>query len=560
MEQRRAWIAPLLALAGLLAACDAGSPAAPVAAAPPPSAGGAPAFRKPPLPAVPADAAERLRGLVHLLEWGDADMVAFAQEVLAARPDPEAVAAALAEAGERGLGRNFMFLNNVLGAVGNAEIGRGMEGLLRRCMEAEDPITRERALRAWSRSARDPDPKVLAERAADPWARTAFAAMAELELHGGPAAAEAFRAVFPRISPFARAGACNHLGRLGDPASIPLLEKERAAAEALGPAGTSHRVGALQGLARLGHEPALEGLREWVAALPLEAGPVDLEGDRSRWDGPEPILASRKDPALHARLLRQARRGPPDAAAGAVALLGAAYLPDADAVAAIRDAMERPDADSILLAEALDALDRAGAADARAKAVALLEAPAAHRRYAAALVLARWKDATAVRALASRLGRETDPGSGRKICDALGILGDPAGAPALVAYLASDAAPEPERALQAWEASACLRGPLAHAAAKDLAALAREGRTPAVRFHAARALGRAAKAPEARPALEGLLKEADPSLRAAAADALGALGDPAGRDALAQAYARETEEPVAQALRNAILRLDLGNR
>jgi HEAT repeat protein len=495
---------------------------------------------------------------VRLLEWGDADLVAFAQEVLSAHPDPAAVAAALGEAAERGLARNFLFLNNVLGAVGNGEVGRALEPLLRRCMEAEDPVTRERAIRAWSRSVAEPDPAVLAARAAVPWARTAFAAMAELELHRGPAAAEALRAVFPRVSPFARAGACNYLGRLGDPASIPLLESELEAADAPGGPGAPLRIGALQGLARLGSDRGIEGLRRWVEALPLEATSVDLEADRTRWDGPEAILASRKDAGLRTRLLRQARHGPAEAAAAAVALLAAAYLPDAEAVTAFREVLERPDADAILLAESLDGLGRAGAADAKAKALALLGAPAPERRYAAALALARWKDPSTGAALSARLPVEPDPGAGRKICDALGILGDPAAAPALVAYLASDPAPDPAGALQAWEASANLRGPLAVAAAPDLARLAREGRTPAVRFHAARALGRAAGAPEARPALEGLLRDGDPSIRTAAADGLGALGDAGARGALAQAYARETVETAQVAIRNAILRLDLG--
>ncbi|HEU4393986.1 MAG TPA: HEAT repeat domain-containing protein, partial [Planctomycetota bacterium] len=474
-------------------------------------------------------------------------------------PDIDAVAAILSATIERSLDRNFLLVNNALGAIGTDDLARRLEPVLRRCMEADDPVTRERALRAWARTSATPDPAVLAARAADPWARTAFAAMAELERIGGPGAAGALRAVLPRVSPFALGGACNYLGRLGDPESIALLEQEHLKAEAAGPPQAGVRAGALQGLGRLGHEPSLEALRSWVAASPFDAPAVDVEGDRASWDGPEVVLAERRDAALRTRLAAQARRAPPGPAAAAVALLAARYLPDGEAASAARDAFERSDADAVLVAESLAALHAAGAVDARPKALALLQSPAAERRYGAALVLGRWRDASAVKPLAERLAKEPDPAPGRKMCDALGLIGDPAGAPALVAFLASEPNPDPAGSLLAFQAASNLRGAMAAAVAKDLAALVRGGRTRAIRFHAARALGRAAGSPEARPALEALLRDADPALRASAAEALGDLGDAAARDALAQAYAREPDDETARAAWEAILRLDLGS-
>ena len=558
----------LVLLLAPAAGCDAGGGTAPPAA---PGAGAGPApvapdpavpaAPRPPLPARPRDEADRIRGLVGLLERGESGQVEFAQEHLAAHPDRDAVAAALTAAIEGALDRNFLLVNNALGSVGSPELARRMEPLLRRCMEADDPITRERALRAWARSATAPDPAIVAARARDRWARTALAALAELErLPDAAASAAALRSVLPGVSPFALGGACNYLGRIGDPASIPALEAERARAEAAGPAQSGVLAGALQGLGRLGHPPALDALRAGVAAAPFEAPAVDVEGDRAAWDGPEVVLAERKDSALRGRLLEQARRAPPGAAAAAVALLAARYLPDAGAAGAFRDAFERTDADAVLVAESLAALDASGAADARAKALSLLDSPSAERRYGAALVLGRWKDPAAVKPLADRLAREQDPSPGRKICDALGLVGDPAGAPALVAYLASEPSPDPASALLAWQAASNLRGPMAAAVAKDLAALVRGGRSRAIRFHAARALGRAAGSADARGPLEELLRDRDPALRASAADALGDLGDAAARDALAQAYARESDDESARAQRDAILRLDLGNR
>ena len=552
-----------LALALALSGCDAAGVAAPAPAGDPapaaPASPATPAAPRRPLPVRPRDEASRLRELAGLLEWGDAILVEFAQERLASHPDPESVAAILSATIERALDRNFLLVNNALGALGTDDLARRLEPVLRRCMEADDPVTRERALRAWARTSAKPDPAVVAARAADPWARTAFAAMAELERLGGPDSAAALRAVLPKVSPFALGGACNYLGRLGDPASIPLLEEERVKAEAAGANQAGVRAGALQGLGRLGHEPALEALRAWVAAAPFEAPAVDVEGPRASWDGPEVVLAERRDPALRTRLAAQARRASPGTAAAAVALLAARYLPAGEVASAARDAFERVDADAVLVAESLAALDAAGAVDARPKALALLQSPAADRRYGAALVLGRWRDPAAVKPLAERLAKEPDPAPGRKMCDALGLIGDPAGAPALVAFLASEPNPDPGASLLAFQAASNLRGAMAATVSKDLAALVRGGRTRAIRFHAARALGRAAGSPEARPALEALLRDADPSLRASAAEALGDLGDAAARDALAQAYAREIDDETARAAWEAILRLDLGS-
>ena len=105
-----------------------------------------------PLPVRPKDEASRLRELAGLLEWGDALLVEFAQDRLASHPDAAAVAAVLSTTIERALDRNFLLVNNALGAIGTDDLARRLEPLLRRCMEADDPVTRERALRAWARS------------------------------------------------------------------------------------------------------------------------------------------------------------------------------------------------------------------------------------------------------------------------------------------------------------------------------------------------------------------------------------------------------------------------
>jgi HEAT repeat protein len=56
-----------------------------------------------------------------------------------------------------------------------------------------------------------------------------------------------------------------------------------------------------------------------------------------------------------------------------------------------------------------------------------------------------------------------------------------------------------------------------------------------------------------------MLRDPDPALRGAAAEALGALGDREARGDLAQAYAREPSDAAAGTIRDAILRLDLRN-
>ncbi|MCK6480681.1 MAG: HEAT repeat domain-containing protein [Planctomycetes bacterium] len=329
------------------------------------------------------------------------------------------------------------------------------------------------------------------------------------------------------------------------------------AARAGGAAAFPVFIGAAQGLARLGDAGGLDALREEAMRRSLDRAPIPLDSPREDWDGPEAILGMAGDGPFRGRLLRQAAEGERAAAAAAVRLLRE-YPASPEVLGGFLAALERPEWEPIL--EALDALRAAGSPDALPRALAALRSPETDRRYAAALALGRFRDRSTAKDLGERLAVEPDPSVARKICDALGLVADPSSAPALVAFLRRETAPTPDRALLAFEARQNLRGPLAAAAAGDLARLV-EGKDtpPAIRFHAARALGQAPAGEGPRRALEGLLREGDPGLRAAAADALGDLGDLGARDALAQAYAREPEETVAGALRDAILRLDLGS-
>jgi HEAT repeat protein len=271
------------------------------------------------------------------------------------------------------------------------------------------------------------------------------------------------------------------------------------------------------------------------------------------------VLAAARDPTLRRRLLLQTKRGNPAAAAAAVRALSSVYPPDTEVAGAVAAAAERADADFTLVAECLDALRRANAADGMARALAALKSPVEERRYGAALALGRWKDPATVPALAERVRKDPAMAVRRKACDALGLIGDSSAAPALVEFLAGEPAPTPDRALQAMTAAGNLRGPVADAAADALVALLEPGASEAVRAYAARALGRARGSPAARPALTALLRDPSPAIRTAAADALGALGDRGARDDVAGAYAREADEGAASSERDAVLRLDLRN-
>jgi HEAT repeat protein len=408
--------------------------------------GPAAAPRRKPLPPRPRDEAERLRGLLHLLEWGDKDLVLFAQRVLAEHPDPAAVAAAVAKAGEANLRVNLPYVGNLLGAVADERAGRAMEGFLLACLDCGDPSVREKALRIYARSLPEKALPVVAARCTDHWPRTAQAALRELETRPGAEASAALREAFPRVSTFARASACATLGRLGDPASIPILAEAMEDARRRGDNEVTVFLGAAEGLAALGDARGVEALRACVRALPPQRPAVPMDFPREQWGGPEAALARLHDGVLRDRLLMQARRAPPEAAAAALRLLSTEYPADPEILGAYRAALERADGDFVLWAEALAALRAAGNADALARTLAALESPELDRRYAATLALGRFRDPSTVKPLVDRLGREQDPGVARKICDALGLLGDPAAAPALVKFLREDPSPTPDRA------------------------------------------------------------------------------------------------------------------
>lgn len=557
---------PIPVLALLLASCGGGEgvPAKPAGPGPgtasaaetsAPSTG--PMEPRPPIPSRPRDEADRIAGLIGLLERGDSPQVEFAQRTLAAFPDPDAAARALAAAGERGLRANPLLVQNILGCVKDASLGRRITEFHRQCIASGDPQVRRMAIAQWAGSQEDPDRAFLAGLVADPWGPVSQSALYGLRCHPGPASAAALRAVVPGLALFPRASACSALGALGDPESIPFLRGALEQARAKGEAEFPVLVGAAQGLALLGDGAGLETLRAFVGSLPLDRPGIPPDTAAANHEGPESLLARAKDPALRERLCRQAVAAPPAAAAAAVRLLRE-YSLGSEVLAAVNAAAERPEWEPVL--EALDALRAMGEPAALPRTLAALVAPATDRRYAAALALGRFRDPATVEALCGRLREEPDAGVARKVCDALGLLGDPRAAPALVAFLRSDDATTPERALKAFEARSNLRGPVAAAAAEDLARLVESEVTPrAVRFHAARALGQAPRGERPRAALAALLRSTDATLRLAAADALGDLGDREARDVLGAAYAREPDDGVAIALRDAILRIDLGN-
>ena len=486
-------------------------------------------------------------------------MVEFAGATLSAFPDPAAAAAAMAEAGRANLRKNTGYVLNILASVRDGRVGRPLAPFLRECFDSQDPQVRRMAVTEYAQSLDAPDLAAIAAGATAVLSPASLAALTALEMHRGPEAAAALRAVIPGMGPFARPAAANSLGRLGDPASIPLLREMLAEARAAKDGNDSLRVGAAQGLARLGDEEGMAELRALVQAFPLGRAAVPLDFPPELWEGPEAILSERSDGILKGRLLQQARQAPPLAAASAVRLLAARYPADQEIAAAQAFALDRADAEYNLVAEALDALRGANPAAAKARALAFLESPGEERRYGAALALGRWKDPSTIEALSARVKSDPAVSVRRKCCDALGLIADPAGAPALVGFLAAETAATPDRALEAMTARGNLHGALADAAAKDLAALV-EGKGPAaVRFNAALALGQARGSPLARPALEALLGDPSPALRTAAADALGALGDRAAREPLVAAHGKEEDGDAAAAMRDAVLRLDLGN-
>ena len=513
----------------------------------------------PPLAPRPADEAGRLRGLLRLLEWGDPGMVEFAGETLSAFPDPKAAAEVLSAAGRENAKKNIGLVQNILSSIRDGHLGAPMAPFLVECSESGDPLVRRMAVLQYAQSVEGPDLALLARVGTTPWSQAAQAAFQALEIHRGPAAAAALREVFPKIGPGARPAAANALGRLGDPESIPLLRSLLEEGRETGDAGFSLRIGAAQGLARLGVEEGLSELRAYALALPLDQAAVPLDFPPAEWEGPEAVLSAAGDTLLKGRLLLQARRGSAAAAAAAVRVLTIRYAQDGEIAGAVAAAFDRPDADFVLVAEALDSFHAANPAAGTARALATLENPVEERRYGAALALARWKDPETIPALAARLKGDPVLAVRRKCCDALGVIGDPAGAPALVEFLAAETAPTPDRALVAMTARSNLRGAMADAAAEALAGLAGGKGSSAIRFNAALALGKARNSPKARAALEAMLRDPDPYLRTAAADALGSLGDAAARAALAAAYEAEADGDAASAQREAVLRLDLRN-
>jgi len=548
-------------LAALLAAssgCGDGQAApgaapAPAPAAPPPSAaappvlsGAAPAPPRARIPARPRDEAERLAGLVRLLEWGDSEQVRFAQAAVAAYPDPVAAAAAVERAGDANFRRNSSFVGNLLGCVRSAALGRPLGEFLLRCTRSPDGAVRRLALTAYAETAAFPSAAVLAPLAADGEYPVSRAALEALQRCPRGEAAQALRAILPKVDPSSRPVALLLLGDLGDAAAVPILLEELARARAGGPEAGAAFVGAAAGLAALGRVEGTEALRAWVLALPPSVPP----------GLPEERLAAAGDPGLRTRLCGQARGAPALAAGVALALL-ARYPEGEETAAAVLAAAERPEMEVIL--EALTVLRSWGRADAMTRTLAALEAPEPDRRYAAALALGRFRDPATVVPLARRLAADGNEAVRFKVADALGILADARGAAAVVAFLCTEDAPSPDRALRAFTAQNDLRGAMAEAAAPAVLALVEEGPPPAILAHAVRVLGRAPGAAGARSALERRLAHPDPAVRAAVAAALGDLGDRAARDALAARYAGEPDDGVAESLRDAILRLDLRN-
>ncbi len=547
--------AALLAAALLAASCgDPPAPAAPPGTPAPVAPSPPPPPRREPLPPPPAGEEARRAGLLRLLEWGDIDQVTFAQDTLAADPDPEAVAAALRRAVDLNFVANTDMVWNALGCVRDARLAVPLRDALLRCLFSTNPIVRRRAVEVLAAHVPGVPPETLAEVATAPLLPVAGAAMAALAARPDRAeSAAALRAVLSRVDRSARPGALLVLARLGDAGSVPAL------GEALRSTDPADRVHAAAGLLLLGREeglgrpmrapPArgLAPLREWALGLPLSV-PVGSDV--------EMVLVDRKDPGMLRRLLAQARTAPPETAAIAIQRL-LRFAPDEQAVGGILEAMARTEWEVRL--EVLAALRGLGRPDALVRTLAALESPDPSLRRAAVLALGRFRDPATVEALARRMAREPEEFLRSKIADALGALGDARGAPALVAMLRSETEAAPELALRAWTARSNLRaGPLADAAAPALLETLRGNPAPGVLANAVRVLGRAPGCPGAREALEGCLSHPNPAVRTQAALAMGDLGDRAARPALAARYGIEPDDGAAEAMRDAVLVLDYG--
>ncbi len=501
-----------------------------------------------------------------MLERGDSPQVAFAQAVLAMDPDPAAASAAMAAAALRELRRNSGFVCNIVGAVRSRELAAAMGEPLTAALGSDDPALRRLALGALGAHGPALDARRAAELATDPMYTVALDAVEVLRLLGTPEAGAALAAALPRVHATARPFALTVIGMLRAPGAEEVLRaalrEARGAGIAagtpapgdsageggdpalLGNVGTPTAVGASLGLAHLGVEEGLEGVRAWVRSLPLTMPPGTCED----------LLSARGEPWLLDRLEEQVVAGPADSAAPAIPLL-LRYRGNERAAAAVATAYERLDWE--LLLEAISFFHALDPEDGLRRALRELTSVEQDRRYAAALALGRFRDPRSVEPLCRRL-REDPSGAVRtKIADALGLLGDVRAAPALVEHLRSDPAPTPDAAWQAYSGRANLRGALAVEAAPLLAALLDRGLPPAVASHALRALGSARGAPAARPCLERRLRDAVPENRRSAALALGDLGDGAARPALEERFLAEPDPGVAEAIADAVLRIDV---
>ncbi len=205
--------------------------------------------------------------------------------------------------------------------------------------------------------------------------------------------------------------------------------------------------------------------------------------------------------------------------------------------------------------EAFHALVRGGDPDALPAVRGMLGSPAGNDRLLAALILGAAKDPGALGDLVAATEREEDLAIRLKLANALSLLGLPECSPALARLLVSEPERDPPVAVIANQAGGMLGHlrTLAPEALETLTKAVSDGRE-SVRMNAALVLGRPGLPPEATRGVGALLGDESVHVRRAAAAAY-PLMDGAEPDALHTAYRREGDARLAREMERGIRRI-----